>query len=602
MLLVAAAVVASVAVVSGANSETHVQRYVVNGKMIPQNVMEQAQAAAMSAMNGQQAADDRSLLLTKAVVKGIALKKIKKKKKKNPFKSPLKALPAFLPLLGLGGAAAAAASAGTAVGNAAKGVPPAAVPATYTTLPDNFDMPVWKVHKYNGIDIRPVRWSDLPLPPPSESDFPQVVAEAPKEVLVPEPVVETFPTPADSVVYPEPAKEIPTVYGPPAQVYGPPAQVYGPPAQVYGPPAQVYGPPAQVYGPPAQYYGPPAQFYTFPAPTFATQAPTYTTQTKAVNGPSQGFQSASQVESSEPATAPADEAVTDEGLEALSNLGALTDFLPGGGDSNSGLFGGQNRGIAPLSFFNRFIRFPGAAPQTAEIPATTTVFRQPSSSAIQNLLGRIPIISSLTNFGSNPTTHLSIPPLPELPALPDIANVRAPSAGAIPQIPHIRLPTKYVIRGSPYVTIRVPPQPAPVVETVAPAPAPEVAVPVATEPVVETVKPEPSYPLPLESPQQQPQFVVNSYGQPIQPVQTGYYVTPVIAGPAPQYGVPVYSSPVGKPASVYGLPGGDSFVAASEIDPTTSTDCADGKACGQSVTKVSAPQRTDIRTITRGFT
>jgi len=67
------------------------------------------------------------------------------------------------------------------------------------------DHPLWKVHKYQGIDLSPVL--------------------------------------------------LPTAYGPP-ESYGPPAETYGPPAQKYGTPAEAYSPPAETYGPPAQKYGP----------------------------------------------------------------------------------------------------------------------------------------------------------------------------------------------------------------------------------------------------------------------------------------------------------------------------------------------------------
>jgi hypothetical protein len=66
------------------------------------------------------------------------------------------------------------------------------------------DHPLWKVHKYQGIDLSPVL--------------------------------------------------LPTSYGPPAESYGLPAETYGPPAETYGPPVETYGPinpssPLQSYGP-----------------------------------------------------------------------------------------------------------------------------------------------------------------------------------------------------------------------------------------------------------------------------------------------------------------------------------------------------------------
>jgi hypothetical protein len=74
------------------------------------------------------------------------------------------------------------------------------------------DHPLWKVHKYQGVDLSPVL--------------------------------------------------LPTSYGPPAETYGPPAETYGPPAEIYGPPAEIYDPPVETYGPitpssPLQSYGPP---------------------------------------------------------------------------------------------------------------------------------------------------------------------------------------------------------------------------------------------------------------------------------------------------------------------------------------------------------
>ena len=78
------------------------------------------------------------------------------------------------------------------------------------------DHPLWKVHKYQGIDLSPVL--------------------------------------------------LPTVYGPPSESYGPPAETYSSPAQKYVPPAQTYGPPAQKYGPiqsshPSEPYSPPTDTY-----------------------------------------------------------------------------------------------------------------------------------------------------------------------------------------------------------------------------------------------------------------------------------------------------------------------------------------------------
>jgi hypothetical protein len=60
------------------------------------------------------------------------------------------------------------------------------------------DHPLWKVHKYQGIDLTPV--------------------------------------------------ELPTAYGPPSESYGPPKEAYGPvepssPSESYGPPTDIYGPP-----------------------------------------------------------------------------------------------------------------------------------------------------------------------------------------------------------------------------------------------------------------------------------------------------------------------------------------------------------------------
>jgi hypothetical protein len=74
------------------------------------------------------------------------------------------------------------------------------------------DHPLWKVHKYQGIDLSPV--------------------------------------------------SLPTSYDPPAEIYGLPAETYGPPAEVYGPPPETYGPPAETYGSiipssPLASYGPP---------------------------------------------------------------------------------------------------------------------------------------------------------------------------------------------------------------------------------------------------------------------------------------------------------------------------------------------------------
>lgn len=74
------------------------------------------------------------------------------------------------------------------------------------------DHPLWKVHKYQGIDLSPVL--------------------------------------------------LPTAYGPPSESYGPPAKTYGPPANIYGTPAQKYGPtqpahPSEPYSPPTDTYGPP---------------------------------------------------------------------------------------------------------------------------------------------------------------------------------------------------------------------------------------------------------------------------------------------------------------------------------------------------------
>jgi len=78
------------------------------------------------------------------------------------------------------------------------------------------DHPLWKVHKYQGIDLSPVL--------------------------------------------------LPTAYGPPSESYGPPAETYVPPAETYGPPAETYGPPAQKYGPtqpshPSEPYIPPTDTY-----------------------------------------------------------------------------------------------------------------------------------------------------------------------------------------------------------------------------------------------------------------------------------------------------------------------------------------------------
>jgi hypothetical protein len=85
------------------------------------------------------------------------------------------------------------------------------------------DHPLWKVHKYQGIDVSPVL--------------------------------------------------LPTAYGPPSESYGPPVETYGPPAEIYGPPAETYGPPAKTYGPPAQKYVPtqpthPSEPYSPPTDTY----------------------------------------------------------------------------------------------------------------------------------------------------------------------------------------------------------------------------------------------------------------------------------------------------------------------------------------------
>ena len=137
------------------------------------------------------------------------------------------------------------------------------------------DHPLWKVHKYQGIDLSPVL---LPTAygPPSES------------------------------------------YGPPAETYSPPAKIYGPPAWTFGPPAQKYGTPAETHGPPVETYGPPAQKYgptqpSHPSETYSPPTDTY--------GPTESSVSAT------PDTTAA--------LSALDNLSGLVSLLPEEGQKNS---------------------------------------------------------------------------------------------------------------------------------------------------------------------------------------------------------------------------------------------------------------------------
>ena len=95
------------------------------------------------------------------------------------------------------------------------------------------DHPLWKVHKYQGIDFSPVLLS--------------------------------------------------TAYGPPSETYGPPPETYGPPLETYGPPLETYGPPTKTYEPPEYTYGPPAKTNT-PVQTFSPSE-TYSPPTDTHNPP-----------------------------------------------------------------------------------------------------------------------------------------------------------------------------------------------------------------------------------------------------------------------------------------------------------------------------
>jgi len=137
------------------------------------------------------------------------------------------------------------------------------------------DHPLWKVHKYQGIDLSPVL---LPTAygPPSES------------------------------------------YGPAAETYAPPANIYGPPAETYAPPAKIYGPAAETYAPPAKIYGPPAQKYSPTQPAHPSEP--YSPPTDTYGPP----------ESSVSATPD-----TTAALSALDNLSGLVSLLPEEGQNNS---------------------------------------------------------------------------------------------------------------------------------------------------------------------------------------------------------------------------------------------------------------------------
>ncbi|XP_052125104.1 transcription initiation factor TFIID subunit 4-like [Frankliniella occidentalis] len=416
--------------------ESHIMHVPRHG--LPQQVPQAAPPAQPAAPTGPQTpAEERSLKLIKhaPLLTKLALKP------KFPFgfkeKFPFglkKKLPAFL-----GGTAAAAAATGAAGAAGAGGLGALGIQGLdFSKLSSNdaailHQYPVWKVHRYNGIDLRPVR---LGAPGPS-GPYPAAAPAAPYPAEEPKQV---YGPPPKEVSVPEP------VYGPPAEAYGPPAETYGPPAEAYGPPADIYGPPAQTYGPPAETYGPPAEVYGPPAETY---------------GP--------------PAGASAEAAPGgDEGLEALSQLGALTDFLPGGGSgSGSGplaslgnlgsLFtSGRSKGeiFSTLSKLKQnFPEIIKSAVGSAPAPAPeSAVYHPPAPSGIHGLFKGHPLFSKFANGFSGAGSHVPLPPLPELPTLPEIKGLK--EIPGIPALPHIKLPTKYIAQGGPYVSVRYPTQPA----------------------------------------------------------------------------------------------------------------------------------------------
>ncbi|RZF43529.1 hypothetical protein LSTR_LSTR013053 [Laodelphax striatellus] len=76
--------------------------------------------------------------------------------------------------------------------------------------------PVWKVHKYNGISIKPVHVIDV-------AALPQKSGNPPTVVNVPQPLA------------------------PPSNEYGPPRNEYSPPTNEYGPPTKEYGLPSSAH-------------------------------------------------------------------------------------------------------------------------------------------------------------------------------------------------------------------------------------------------------------------------------------------------------------------------------------------------------------------
>ncbi|XP_034239020.1 transcription initiation factor TFIID subunit 4-like [Thrips palmi] len=426
--------------------------------------------------------------------------------------------------------------------------------------------PVWKVHRYNGIDLRPVR---LGAPAPG-GPYPAAapVAAAPYAFEEPKQV---YGPPPKEVTVPEP------VYGPPAEAYGPPAETYGPPAETYGPPAETYGPPAQTYGPPAETYGPPAGN----------------------------------------AAAPAGDA--NEGLEALSQLGALTDLLPGGGAASSGPLAslgqlgtllatsGRSKGEILSTLAKLKEGFPDlikSAVAPAPAPAAeSAVYHPPAPTGIHGLLQGHPLISHITNgLRGGAASHVALPPLPELPTLPEIKGLK--EIPGIPALPHIKLPTKYIAQGGPYVSVRYPTQQS------ATYAQPSQVSASGPEQVIQQVAPavNPSFTLPLEQPQQQPQQqqqyvyqvpvtqTVNSYGTPVGQETYTYISNQQYAAPNVQYSSPVtqYASPVTQysaPVTQYSAPSEEDDERA-DINPNSRSDHIDAALDG---TLDAASERAEVR-------
>ncbi|XP_039289392.1 uncharacterized protein LOC111048048 [Nilaparvata lugens] len=337
--------------------------------------------------------------------------------------------------------------------------------------------PVWKVHKYNGISIKPVHVIDVAALPQRNSNPPAVV-------------------------------NVPQPLAPPSNTYDPPRNEYSPPVNEYGPPINEFGPSSsgQVSFDKDQQNGGDGQD-SAAALSALDNLGSLVNLLPGSEGGSSGGLDLSKLAGIASQLPP-------EAVEKLQSILGIynartnqerVNSLLGAAVAKTKLTAGALHSLS--GFVQGLIGGAGGSKDIAIESATY-------NTVPKGYPGKIGVLNNLPIVGG-PSSGIPLPDLPPPPTLPDIPILeKFNSEIKVPSFPHIYLPTKFALVNKPgkgYVSFQVPPAYS---SYSPPEPAKTYEAPRDNAFVQSTPSPQP--PASFNQPQQSYAPPVDSYGVPLQ--------------------------------------------------------------------------------------